>query len=264
MLIIIATDGRRQGVRPVVVQVVVANNIARPCSGHIDAISIREQLHRMRNLVVFKEIVPGMIVLLASLPALVSTAPPVPILGRNLMPANRSAALAIQTPIRFHTSGDEHRRIAAMVQLVVDHSVVATLPGPEARGMPGNLTEVMNIVVDDVVVVVDVFRAGSITRQKNSSLAQMRKFELMMRFRCACRSKRTPEPPELTNRQSVTRQSSAPRKRSNAVGRSNISQSCCIPQPTRSSSLVQAQRSAWERSARRRQCLERAYPLGPS
>ena len=132
----------------------------------------------MRNLVVFKEIVPGMIVLLASFPALVSTAPPVSILGRNLMPANRSAALPIQTPIRFHTSGDEHRRIATMVQLVVDHPIMATLPGPEPRGMPGDLTEVVNGVVNDLVMVVDVFGAGSITCQEDSSLAQVSEFRI--------------------------------------------------------------------------------------
>ena len=36
----------------------------------------------------------------------------------------------------------------------------------------------MNVVVDDVVVVVDVFRAGSVTCQENSSLAQMRQFSI--------------------------------------------------------------------------------------
>ena len=65
-----------------------------------------------------------------------------------------------------------------MVQLVVDHPIVATLPGPEPRGMPSDLTEVMDVIVDDVVVVVDVFRAGSITGQKNSSLAKMREFAI--------------------------------------------------------------------------------------
>ena len=130
MLIVVAPNGCWQGMGLVVVDVVVANDVPRPRAGYVDGVSVGEQLHRMRYLVVFKEIVPGMIVLLASFPALVSTAPPVFVLGRNLMPANRSAALPIQTPIRFHTRGDEHRRIAAMVQFVVDHSVVATLPGP--------------------------------------------------------------------------------------------------------------------------------------
>ena len=37
----------------------------------------------MRNLIVFKEVVAGVIVLLASLPALITTSPPVLVLGQN-------------------------------------------------------------------------------------------------------------------------------------------------------------------------------------
>ena len=58
-----------------------------------------------------------------------------------------------------------------MVQLVVDQPIVATLPSPEPRGMPGDLTEVVNVVVNDIVMVVDVFGAGSITGQQAASLA---------------------------------------------------------------------------------------------
>ena len=108
MLIIIATDGRRQGVRQIVVQVVVANDIARPRSGHIDAISIGEQLNRMRNLVVFKEIVPGVIVLLATLPALVSTASPACCPRSQSHVGEPSCHLRRLTPIRIHSRGDQH------------------------------------------------------------------------------------------------------------------------------------------------------------
>ena len=42
MLIIIATDGRRYGMRQIVVQVVIANDVPRPRPGDIDAVSIGE------------------------------------------------------------------------------------------------------------------------------------------------------------------------------------------------------------------------------
>ena len=49
----------------------------------------------------------------------------------------------------------------------------AALPGPKARKLPGNLTEMMQVIVNDFVVVVDVFGTESITDQQNPCFAQM-------------------------------------------------------------------------------------------
>ena len=44
--------------------------------------------------------------------------------------------------------------------------------------MPGDLTEVVDMVIDDIVMVIDVLGTGSITRQKNPRLSQMRQFTI--------------------------------------------------------------------------------------
>ena len=53
-----------------------------------------------------------------------------------------------------------------------------TLPRPKARGLPGDLTKMMKVIVDDIVMVIDVFSTDSITDQQNPGLTQMSEFRV--------------------------------------------------------------------------------------
>ena len=80
---------------PIVVYIVIANDIALPGPGDIDGISIGEQLHRLRNLIVFKEIVPGMIILFLALPTGVGTSAPSSAILSDLVATYGSATFAV-------------------------------------------------------------------------------------------------------------------------------------------------------------------------
>lgn len=93
MLVVIAADGGRQGMSQVIVQIVVAHDISRSCSGDIDAIAIGQQLHRMANIVVFQQIVSRVIILFAIAPIFIGPLIPSASFG-NLVMMNGPSAFA--------------------------------------------------------------------------------------------------------------------------------------------------------------------------
>ena len=91
VLIIIASDRCWQGMRLIIMQVIVAHDISGSRSGDIDAIPVGQQLHSMTDIVVFEQVVPGVNVLFAILPTLLTSLRFI-LLRRNLSAAYRPGA----------------------------------------------------------------------------------------------------------------------------------------------------------------------------
>lgn len=80
----------------------------------------------------------------------------------DFLPAQGVATLAGPLSIPSDASADDNARIGHVVHMIVRDAVAAALPYEDARCVPQDPADVVDVVVDDCVVYVDILGAGTI------------------------------------------------------------------------------------------------------
>ena len=150
------------------VNVVATNYIARASAANVDRVSVAKLFHGVRNFVQLNDVVVRVkkrshVFCVGSVRQ-----------STDLVASDCSTKLpALLFKKVRHATRKDYSGVGSVVYEVVGDPIFAALPNQDARRMPIDLTDMVNVVVIHEVLAIHVLGSGAVTAQENAGTAHL-------------------------------------------------------------------------------------------